>query len=86
MTRPSHGVARWLAAEGRAAAGLTQLRRRYGRLTPEVYRRRMQQALARRGFNWDTIRELLNHQDYAVLTRYVAMADPQRKAAAAMLR
>jgi regulatory protein len=45
--------------EGRAAAGLMQLRRRYARLTPDVYRRRMQQALARRGFNWDTIRELL---------------------------
>src|SRR5690349_5724451 len=45
--------------EGRAAAGLTQLRRRYARLAPDVYRRRMQQALARRGFNWDTIRDLL---------------------------
>jgi len=45
--------------EGRAAAGLAQLRRRYARLTPDVYRRRMQQALARRGFNWDTIRDLL---------------------------
>jgi regulatory protein len=45
--------------EGRAAAGLEQLRRRYARLTPDVYRRRMQQALARRGFNWDTIRDLL---------------------------
>ena len=45
--------------EGRAAAGFTQLRRRYARLAPDVYRRRMQQALARRGFNWDTIRDLL---------------------------
>ena len=45
--------------EGRAAAGLEQLRRRYARLEPDVYRRRMQQALARRGFNWDTIRDLL---------------------------
>ena len=45
--------------EGRAAAGVTQLRRRYDRLKPDVYRRRMQQALARRGFSWDTIRDLL---------------------------
>jgi len=43
----------------RAAAGVEQLRRRYSRLAPEVYRRRMQAALARRGFNWDTIRDLL---------------------------
>jgi regulatory protein len=48
--------------EGRAAAGLKQLRRRYARLTPEVYRRRMQQALARRGFGWDTIRDLLHEE------------------------
>ena len=45
--------------EGRAALGFAQLKRRYARLSPEVYRRRMQQALARRGFNWDTIRDLL---------------------------
>ncbi len=45
--------------EGRAALGFAQLKRRYARLQPEVYRRRMQQALARRGFNWDTIRDLL---------------------------
>jgi regulatory protein len=45
--------------EGRAAVGFAQLRRKYGKLTPEVYRRRMQQALARRGFGWDTIRDLL---------------------------
>jgi regulatory protein len=43
----------------RAAKGVEQLRRRYARLAPEVYRRRMQAALARRGFNWDTIRDLL---------------------------
>ncbi len=48
--------------EGRAALGFAQLRRRYARLRPEVYRRRMQQALARRGFNWDTIRELLGEE------------------------
>jgi len=48
--------------EGRAALGFAQLRRRYARLRPEIYRRRMQQALARRGFNWDTIRELLGEE------------------------
>jgi len=48
--------------EDRAAAGFSQLRRRYGRLRPEVYRRRMQQALARRGFGWDTIRDLLGEE------------------------
>ena len=48
--------------EGRAALGFAQLRRRYVRLRPEVYRRRMQQALARRGFSWDTIRELLGEE------------------------
>jgi regulatory protein len=45
--------------EGRAALGYEELRRRYARLSPEVYRRRMEQALARRGFDWDTIRDLL---------------------------
>ena len=48
--------------EGRAAEGVRQLRRRYARLTPDVYRRRMQQALARRGFDWDTIRDLLEEE------------------------
>ncbi len=48
--------------EGRAALGFAQLRRRYARLEPQVYRRRMQQALARRGFNWDTIRDLMGEE------------------------
>ena len=48
--------------EGRAAEGVRQLRRRYARLAPDVYRRRMQQALARRGFDWDTIRDLLEEE------------------------
>jgi regulatory protein len=48
--------------EGRAALGFAQLRRRYARLRPEVYRRRMQQALARRGFDWGTIRDLLGEE------------------------
>jgi SOS response regulatory protein OraA/RecX len=48
--------------EGRAALGFAQLRRRYARLAPDIYRRRMQQALARRGFGWDTIRDLLGEE------------------------
>jgi len=48
--------------EGRAALGFAQLRGRYVRLSPEIYRRRMQQALARRGFGWDTIRDLLGEE------------------------
>ncbi|HXF58802.1 MAG TPA: regulatory protein RecX [Candidatus Saccharimonadales bacterium] len=51
-----------VSEEERAAVGLTQLRRRYSGLAPEVYRRRMQQALARRGFGWDTIRDLLHEE------------------------
>ena len=48
--------------EGRAAEGVRQLRGRYARLEPDVYRRRMQQALARRGFDWDRIRDLLEEE------------------------
>ncbi len=48
--------------EGRAALGFAQLRRRYAQLGPEAYRRRMQQALARRGFDWGTIRDLLGEE------------------------
>jgi regulatory protein len=48
-----------VSEEDRASAGVEQLRRKYARLEPETYRRRMQQALARRGFSWDTIRDLL---------------------------
>ena len=51
---------RALATErGRAAAALSQLRRRQGRAAPDAERRRTEQALARRGFAWDTIRDLL---------------------------
>ena len=54
---------RSLASEqGRAEVGLSQLRRRYARLRPDVYKRRMEQALARRGFGWDTIRDLLGEE------------------------
>lgn len=45
--------------EGRAAAALAQVRGRYARQRPEIVRRRIEQALARRGFAWDTIRDLL---------------------------
>ncbi len=48
--------------EDRARVGFAQLRRRYSRLRPEVYQRRMQQALARRGFGWDLIRDLLGEE------------------------
>ena len=48
--------------EGRAALGFAQLRRRYARFEGEAYRRRMQAALQRRGFDWDTIRELLREE------------------------
>jgi regulatory protein len=48
--------------EGRAALGFAQLRRRYSSLGPEAYRRRMQAALQRRGFDWDTIRDLLREE------------------------
>jgi regulatory protein len=48
--------------EGRAALGFAQLRRRYARLEGEAYRRRMQAALQRRGFDWDTIRDLLREE------------------------
>jgi regulatory protein len=51
-----------VSEEGRAALGFAQLRKKYSRLTPDVYRRRMQQALARRGFGWDTIRELMKEE------------------------
>jgi SOS response regulatory protein OraA/RecX len=51
-----------VSEEGRAAAGLAQLRRKYARLDPETYRRRMQQALARRGFSWGTIRDVLGEE------------------------
>ena len=48
--------------EGRAAQGFAQLRRRYAGLEPQAYRRRMQQAMARRGFGWETIRDLLGEE------------------------
>ena len=53
-------VDRSLAGEvDRAAAAFAQVRSRYAGQKPDVYRRRVEQALARRGFGWDTIRDLL---------------------------
>ena len=51
-----------VSEEDRATAGVEQLRRKYGKLEPETCRRRMQAALARRGFGWDTIRDLLREE------------------------
>jgi len=45
--------------EGRAGRALEQLGSRYRRLAPEARRRRLEQALIRRGFSWDVIRDLL---------------------------
>ena len=44
--------------EGRAAAAALQIKRRLTGRAPEERRRRMQAALLRRGFTWDTIRDL----------------------------
>jgi regulatory protein len=56
-------VERSLSSEtGRAQAALRQLRRGRAGLAPEVYRRRITQALARRGFEWDLIRDLLGEE------------------------
>ena len=48
--------------EGRARAAFRQLSRGRAGLSPEVYRRRITQALARRGFEWDVIRDLLGEE------------------------
>lgn len=44
--------------EGRAAAAALQIKRRLTGRAPEERRRRLQAALLRRGFTWDTIRDL----------------------------
>lgn len=46
--------------EGRARRALAQLAPRTRARDPAERRRRLGQALARRGFGWDTIRDLLN--------------------------
>jgi regulatory protein len=48
--------------EGRARRARSELRRRLRSLGPEERRRRVTQALARRGFSWDVIRDLLNEE------------------------
>jgi len=45
--------------EGRAEAAMRELARKVARLAPEARRRRLQSALLRRGFSWDTIRDLV---------------------------
>lgn len=44
--------------EGRAAAAALQIKRRLAGRAPGERRRRLQAALLRRGFTWDTIRDL----------------------------
>lgn len=44
--------------EGRAAAAAAQIAKRLAGRSPEERRRRLQAALLRRGFTWDTIRDL----------------------------
>ena len=44
--------------EGRAQAAAHQIKRRLSGRAPEERRRRLQAALLRRGFTWDTIRDL----------------------------
>jgi len=45
---------------GRAEAAAAQIRRRFARRADEQRRRLLQAALLRRGFSWDTIRDLGN--------------------------
>lgn len=45
--------------EGRAEAAARDLVRKLGRRDPDERRRRLQSALLRRGFSWDTIRDLV---------------------------
>jgi regulatory protein len=48
---------------GRAEAAAAQVRRRLARRDLEERRRLLQSALLRRGFTWDTIRDLVNDDD-----------------------
>lgn len=45
--------------EGRAEAAAREVERKLTRRDPEERRRRLQSALLRRGFSWDTIRDLV---------------------------
>jgi regulatory protein len=48
--------------EGRARRALSDLARRLRALRPDERRRRLTQALGRRGFSWDVIRDLLDEE------------------------
>ncbi|HEX7076885.1 MAG TPA: regulatory protein RecX [Candidatus Eisenbacteria bacterium] len=48
--------------EGRARAAAEEIRRRLGRRTPVERRRRLEAGLLRRGFGWDTIRDLIESE------------------------
>lgn len=48
--------------EGRARAAAEEIRRRLGRRTPLERRRRLESGLLRRGFAWDTIRDLIESE------------------------
>jgi regulatory protein len=48
--------------EGRARRALAQLARTLRARSPEERRRRVEQALLRRGFSWDVIRELVREE------------------------
>lgn len=50
--------------EGRAEAARRELERKVARLAPEARRRRLQSALLRRGFSWDTIRDLVADESH----------------------
>jgi regulatory protein len=47
---------------GRAAAAARQIRRQVGKKDPDRRRRMLQAALLRRGFTWDTIRDLVGEE------------------------
>lgn len=48
--------------EGRAEAAAREARKKLARRDPEERRRRLQSALLRRGFSWDTIRDLVHDE------------------------
>ena len=48
--------------EGRAEAAAREAARKLARRDPEERRRRLQSALLRRGFSWDTIRDLVHDE------------------------
>lgn len=50
--------------EGRAEAAAREVGKKLARRDPEERRRRLQSALLRRGFSWDTIRDLVTHETH----------------------